>query len=88
MSSISPKRAIFEQFAMVAQALANAHRVELIELVAQGERSVDELARLSGLTVTNASQHLHLLRRAGLWLRGAPASTSCIGSRSATWWIC
>ncbi|MCA7118361.1 MAG: metalloregulator ArsR/SmtB family transcription factor [Acidibrevibacterium sp.] len=66
MSSISPKRAIFEQFAMVAQALANAHRVELIELVAQGERSVDELARLSGLTVTNASQHLHLLRRAGL----------------------
>ncbi len=66
MSSANPKRAIFEQFAMVAQALANAHRVELIELVAQGERSVEELARLSGLTVTNASQHLQLLRRAGL----------------------
>ena len=66
MSSASPKRAVFEQFAVVAQALANGHRVELIELVAQGERSVEELARLSGLTVTNASQHLHLLRRAGL----------------------
>ena len=66
MSSASPKRAVFEQFAVVAQALANGHRVELIELVAQGERSVEELARLSGLTVTNASQHLQLLRRAGL----------------------
>lgn len=66
MSSANPKRAVFEQFAVVAQALANGHRVELIELVAQGERSVEELARLSGLTVTNASQHLHLLRRAGL----------------------
>ena len=66
MSSATPKRAIFEQFAVVAQAIANGHRVELIELVAQGVRSVEELARLSGLTVTNASQHLHLLRRAGL----------------------
>ena len=66
MSSINPKHAVFEQFAMVAQALANGHRVELIEIVAQGERSVEELAKLSGLTVTNASQHLHLLRRAGL----------------------
>ena len=61
-----PKRAVFVQFAVVAQALANGHRVELIELVAQGERSVEELARLAGLTVTNASQHLQLLRRAGL----------------------
>lgn len=66
MSSASPKRIVFEQFAVVAQALANGHRVELIELVAQGERSVEELARLAGLTVTNASQHLQLLRRAGL----------------------
>jgi ArsR family transcriptional regulator len=66
MSSANPKRAVFEQFAVVAQAVANAHRVELIELVAQGERSVEELVRLSGLTVTNASQHLQQLRRAGL----------------------
>ncbi len=66
VSSASPKRAVFVQFAVVAQALANGHRVELIEHVAQGERSVDELARLAGLTVTNASQHLQLLRRAGL----------------------
>ena len=65
-SSVNPKRAVFEQFAVVAQALANAHRVELIELLAQGERSVEALARLSDLGLTNASQHLQLLRRAGL----------------------
>ena len=61
-----PKRAIFEQFAVVAQAIANGHRVELIELLAQGERSVEAVARLSGLRLTNASQHLQILRRAGL----------------------
>lgn len=62
----SAKRAVFEQLAVVAQALANAHRMELLELVAQGERSVEDLARQAALSVTNASQHLHLLRRAGL----------------------
>lgn len=65
-SSPSPKRAVFAEFAAVAQALANPHRVELIELLAQGERSVEALAGLAGLRLTNASQHLHLLRRAGL----------------------
>ena len=66
LSSPSPKRAVFAEFAAVAQALANPHRVELIELLAQGERSVEALAGLAGLRVTNASQHLQLLRRAGL----------------------
>lgn len=65
-ASVSPKRAVFEQFAVVAQALANGNRVELIEILAQGERSVDVLAKLSGLRLTNVSQHLQLLRRAGL----------------------
>ena len=65
-SSPNPKRAVFAEFAAVAQALANPHRVELIELLAQGERSVEALAGLAGLRVTNASQHLQLLRRAGL----------------------
>jgi rhodanese-related sulfurtransferase/DNA-binding transcriptional ArsR family regulator len=66
LSSPSPKQAVFAQFAVVAQALANRHRVELIELLAQGERSVEVLARLSDLRLTNASQHLQILRRAGL----------------------
>ena len=65
-STPNPKRAVFAEFAAVAQALANPHRVELIELLAQGERSVEALAGLAGLRLTNASQHLQLLRRAGL----------------------
>jgi ArsR family transcriptional regulator len=50
----------------VAKAIANEHRLELLELVAQGERSVEALAERSGLSVANASQHLQHLRRAGL----------------------
>jgi ArsR family transcriptional regulator len=57
---------MFEQFAAVARTIGSAHRLELLELLAQTERSVEELARLSGLTVANASQHLQQLRRSGL----------------------
>jgi rhodanese-related sulfurtransferase len=66
MSSQNPKRAIFEQFAAVARTIGSAHRLELLELVAQTERSVEQLAGLSGLTIANASQHLQQLRRSGL----------------------
>src|ERR1700730_4637400 len=59
MSSQNPKRAMFEEFAAVARTIGSAHRLELLELLAQIERSVEELARLSGLTIANASQHLH-----------------------------
>jgi ArsR family transcriptional regulator len=66
MSSGNPKRDLYVQFAAVAKAVANEHRLELLELVAQGERSVEALAERSGLSVANASQHLQHLRRAGL----------------------
>jgi rhodanese-related sulfurtransferase len=66
MSSGNPKRDLYAQFAVVAKAIANEHRLELLELVAQGDRSVEDLAERSGLTVANASQHLQHLRRAGL----------------------
>jgi ArsR family transcriptional regulator len=66
MSSGNPKRDLYVQFATVAKAIANEHRLELIELVAQGERSVEALAERSGLSIANASQHLQHLRRAGL----------------------
>src|SRR5688572_8815925 len=66
MSSHSPKRDLYAQFAAVAKAVANEHRLELLELIAQGERSVEALAERSGLSVANASQHLQHLRRAGL----------------------
>ena len=52
--------------AEVAKALGHEHRVELIEQLAQGPRSVEPLAQRVGLTVANASQHLQQLRRAGL----------------------
>jgi ArsR family transcriptional regulator len=57
---------MFEQFAAVARTIGSAHRLELLELLAQTERSVEELAGLSGLSVANASQHLQQLRRFGL----------------------
>lgn len=66
MSSGNPKRGLYTQFATVAKAVANEHRLELLELVAQGERSVEVLAERSGLSIANASQHLQHLRRAGL----------------------
>jgi ArsR family transcriptional regulator len=61
----SAKIQIFEQFAELARVLGHAHRLELIEFVSQGERSVERLAQLSGLSVANASQHLQQLRRGG-----------------------
>jgi ArsR family transcriptional regulator len=66
MSSGNPKRDLYAQFAAVAKAIASEHRLELLEHVAQGERTVEALADLSGLSVANASQHLQHLRRAGL----------------------
>lgn len=66
MSGQNPKRAVFEQLAAVARSLGSARRLELLELLAQTERSVEELAALSSLTLANASQHLQQLRRFGL----------------------
>jgi len=57
---------MFEQLAAVARSLGSAHRLELLELLAQTERSVEDLAQLIGLTIANASQHLQQLRRFGL----------------------
>jgi ArsR family transcriptional regulator len=57
---------MFEHLAAVARGLGSAHRIELLELLAQTGRSVEELAGLSGLTIANASQHLQHLRRFGL----------------------
>jgi rhodanese-related sulfurtransferase/DNA-binding transcriptional ArsR family regulator len=57
---------LHEQFARIGKALASPRRIELLELLCQSERSVEELARATGMTVTNASQHLQVLRSAGL----------------------
>lgn len=66
MDRRSAKDALFEQFARVGKALSSPRRIELVDLLAQGERSVDALARLTGMNVTTASAHLQALRRANL----------------------
>jgi rhodanese-related sulfurtransferase/DNA-binding transcriptional ArsR family regulator len=68
MSSGNFKQDLFTQFALVGKALSNGNRLELLEFLAQGERSVEDLARVSGLTVANTSRHLQLLRQSGLVL--------------------
>src|ERR1700749_11069 len=66
MSSRTAAGTVRAALAEVAKALGHEHRVELIEQLAQGPRSVEALAERVGLTVANASQHLQQLRRAGL----------------------
>lgn len=60
------KRLLYAQFAQVAKTLASAPRLELLELLAQRERSVEELVGLTDSPVANVSQHLQHLRRSGL----------------------
>lgn len=57
---------VFDAFAAVLKAIANGRRLELVELLAQGEHSVEELSRLAGAAVTTTSMHLQTLKRAGL----------------------
>ena len=66
MSSIGPKQAVFAGLAEVAQALGHAHRLELLEHIAQGLRSVEELSTRANLSFANTSRHLQILRRARL----------------------
>jgi rhodanese-related sulfurtransferase len=60
------KSGLYGLYARIGKALASPHRIEILELLAQGERPVESLAAETGLSVANASQHLQALRRAGL----------------------
>ena len=60
------KNRLYGQFARLGKALASPHRLELLDLLAQSERTVDALAADIGMSLANASQHLQALRRAGL----------------------
>jgi len=66
MSNTAVKTELFEQFARIGKALGSAKRLEMLEFLAQSERSVEALARMTGLSVANTSQHLQQLRQAGL----------------------
>ena len=66
MSSDNPKHMVFAGLAELAKALASQHRIESVELLGQGERSVEGISVRLGLSMANASQHLRLMRRCGL----------------------
>jgi rhodanese-related sulfurtransferase/DNA-binding transcriptional ArsR family regulator len=66
MGSRVAKTALFDQFARVGKALGSGKRLELLDLLAQGERTVDALARAAELGVTTASAHLQTLKHASL----------------------
>ena len=66
MSELNFKRDLFGQFARIGKALSNGKRLEMLEFLAQGERSVEQLAHLTGLAVANTSQHLQQLRQVGM----------------------
>jgi rhodanese-related sulfurtransferase len=69
VDSAGPKEALFDAIAVMGRAFASPRRLELIDLLAQGPRSVDELAGASGQSNANASQHLQALHAAGLVTR-------------------
>src|SRR4026208_314296 len=60
------KNRLYGQFARIGKALSTPHRLEILELLAQSERTVDSLATEIGLSLANASQHLQVLRQAAL----------------------
>jgi rhodanese-related sulfurtransferase len=66
MASATAKVALFDALASAAQALGSGRRAEIVDLLAQGERSVEEIANEISQSVANTSQHLHVLARAGL----------------------
>jgi ArsR family transcriptional regulator len=66
LSSRNPKHEVFAGLAELAKALSSANRIEIVELLGQGERSVEVVAERLGLSVANASQHLRLMQRCGV----------------------
>jgi rhodanese-related sulfurtransferase/DNA-binding transcriptional ArsR family regulator len=66
MGDREAKRALFDEFGRIGRALGSGRRMELLDVLANGERGVEAVAGEVGLTVANASQHLQVLRQAGL----------------------
>src|SRR5438270_651739 len=66
MSDRALKTELFDQFARVAQAMASGRRVEIVDVLANGERSVEELSHQVAMSVANTSRHLQVLKDSGL----------------------
>ena len=90
MSSSRAKDTLFEAIAVMGKAFASPRRLELIDLLAQGSRSVEELARASGQSTANASQHLQALHAAGVVTRerdGTRVNYSIAGPDVLRLWV-
>src|SRR3989440_11759784 len=90
MSSAPGKDALFEAIAVMGKAFASATRLELLDLLAQASRTVDELARASGQSTANTSQHLQALHAAGLVTRvreGTSVRYALAGDRALRLWL-
>ncbi|GAB4511936.1 MAG: metalloregulator ArsR/SmtB family transcription factor [Sulfuricaulis sp.] len=66
MSRQNLKQQIYSQVARIGKVVCHGHRLELLEYLAQGERTVEALTKLTGLSVANTSQHLRVMRQSGL----------------------
>jgi rhodanese-related sulfurtransferase/predicted transcriptional regulator len=90
MDSMNAKSALFEAIAMMGKALASPVRLELLDLLAQAPRSVDELARASGQSTANTSQHLQALHAAGMVTRareGTSVRYALAGEEALSLWV-
>jgi rhodanese-related sulfurtransferase/predicted transcriptional regulator len=84
------KGAVFEAIAVMGKAFASPRRLELLELLAQAPRTVDQLARASGQSTANTSQHLQALHAAGLVDRqreGTRVRYALAGDRALSIWL-
>jgi len=90
MSSREAKDGLFEAIALMGKAFASPVRLELLDLLAQAPRSVEELARLSGQSRANASQHLQALHAAGMVTRtraGTRVRYALAGDEALRLWL-
>src|SRR5919108_1167160 len=90
MASARPKDALFEAIALMGKAFSSPRRLELLDLLAQGSRNVDELARASGQSTANASQHLQALHAAGMVTRareGTSVRYALAGDEALALWL-
>ena len=90
MASRAEKHALFEAIALMGKAFASPRRLELLDLLAQAPRTVEELARASGLSTANTSQHLQALHAAGLVVRareGTSVRYSLADDRALALWL-
>src|SRR6184192_1593968 len=90
MATAREKDALFEAIALMGKGFASPRRLELLDLLAQAPRSVDELARASGQSTANASQHLQALHAAGMVTRvreGARVRYAIAGEEALRLWL-